>query len=241
MAIPDYVFTATARMLDALLPKFKRTPGAIADEALYAAYQRDVRELLADTRAAARSASLASDIASIAASYRKASGEPRLVIAGLLRVTVGARAFQPVAARTATLAKQRLNEQILALVFEATALAEAANAVASLIPRSSEESRALRQNLSREFDLTIERAADFGQPYMLRALRELHGKTVRDLIERGRPLARIVTFETVLPLPAVVLAHRLYQDAGRRDELTSENAATDHPAFMPSVGRAYSR
>ena len=63
---------------------------------------------------------------------------------------------------------------------------------------------------------------------------------MRDLTERGRPLPRYVTFETGLPLPAVVLAHRLYQDAGRADELAAENDAA-HPAFMPTAGRALSQ
>lgn len=241
MATPDYVFTATAAALKRLLPLFERTPGAISDPLLYAEYRRDVRRLLSDTRAAARSKTLAVSIADIASAYRRASGEPRLVIDGLLRIPVAARFIDPVVARSAVLAKQRANEQTLSLTFEAVALAEAAQAVAALVPRSYDEALTLRRALGTSFDITIERAADFGQPLVLRALREVQGKVIRDLIERGRPLARVVSYETGFPLPAVVLAHRLYQDAGRRDELFAENGGTDHPSFMPVSGRAFSR
>lgn len=240
MAVPDYVFAATARILDALLPLFLKTPGPVASPAAFATMRASVRRLLADTRAASRSVTLATDIAAIAEVYRTSSSDMRLVIAGLLRVATASRALEPVEARSAVRSVQRSNEQILSLLFEALALAEAAQASASLIPRSNDEASRLRSNLTMNFDYAIARAADFGQPLVLRVLRELQGKVARDLITRGRPLAHLVTYETLLPLPAVVLAHRLYQDAGRRDEIVAENAS-DHPSFMPRTGKAYSR
>jgi len=238
---PDYVFDATARILKAMLLLFRRTPGPIADAVAYAAYRRTLEVLIADTRAAARSATLAADLAAIAAGYRAAAADMRAVIRGLERVPVAARAFQPVEARTATLARQRENEMALCLTFEALALAEIANAVAALTPRSHDEASQLRGRLGRTFDLAIERASEQGAIAVMRALRDAQAKLTRDLIERGRPLARIVAYETAVPLPAVVIAHRLYQDASRADELRDENSGTDHPSFMPTAGRAYSR
>jgi prophage DNA circulation protein len=41
-------------------------------------------------------------------------------------------------------------------------------------------------------------------------------------------------------MPALSLAQRLYQDAGRSDELVAE-AVPIHPAFMPSRCRALAR
>lgn len=238
---PDYVLASAARILSALLPLFLRTPGTVTDSARYAATRARVRQILADTRAAARSSMLADDVTSIAAGYRAASGDMRRTIDGLLRVAIAARGFQPVEARSAVLAMQRQNEQILTLLFEAVALAECANACAKLVPRSNDEAARLRRLLTENFDRAIERAADFGQGLVQRSLREVQGKVARDLIGRGRPLAHLIAYDTAMPLPAVVLAHRLYQDAGRRDELTAENSATDHPAFMPMTGVAYSR
>lgn len=241
MPIPDYALAGTTRILQALLPLFLKTPGPVASSAIHARTRATVRRLIADPRAAARSTTLAADVAAITAGYRAAASDMRLVISGLLRVATGARGFVPVEARTAVLAAQRSNEQLLTLLFEAVALAECAVAVADIVPRSNAEASALRRLLTENFDLAIARASAFEQPLVQRSLRETQGKVARDLIERGRPLAHLVSYETAVPLPAVVLAHRLYQDAGRRDELVAENAGTDHPSFMPMTGRAYSR
>lgn len=239
--LPDYALDATARILGALLPLFERTPGPISDPVGFSAYRRTVSRLKADTRAAARSGALGEDLAAIAAGYRTCASDMRDVIRGLERVVVAARAQKLTEPRCATLARQRENEQTLLLLFEALALAEAGNAVSALAPRSFDEASALRQRLGRAFDITIERASDLGATDLIRPLRETQAMVTRDLIERGRPLARLVTYETAVPLPAVVLAHRFYQDASRADELCAENAATDHPSFMPMRGRAYSR
>jgi len=239
--VPDHILGATARILTALLPLFERTPGGIADPDGYARYRRDIRALKSDTRAASRRADLAAVLASIAAGYRSCSSDMRAVIAGLERVVVQSRAFQPVPGSTASSRQQAINEQALTMLFEGLALAEIANAVSAMIPRSHDEAAQLRLRLGRTFDVAIERASDQGATDILRALRACQGRLVRDLIERGRPLARVVSYETAVPLPAVVLAHRLYQDAARADELRAENSATDHPAFMPMQGRAYSR
>lgn len=239
--LPDYVLGATARILAAMLPLFERTPGPVADATAFSRYRRLVRELKADTRAAARSGTLETDIAAIASGYRIGSTDARAVIRGLERVVVAARAQVLTEALGPTLTQQRLNEQTLLLLFEAVSLAEICNAVSSLAPRSYDEALALRQRLGRAFDTTIDRASEIGATDLMRPLREAQAALTRDLIERGRPLARIVAYETAVPLPAVVLAHRFYQDASRADELRSENGGTDHPSFMPTAGHAYSR
>lgn len=237
---PDYVLAAVARILETLLPLFERTPGPVADTALYASYRRDIRVLLADTRAAARDVALPDTLASIAAAYRQAAADPRAVIAGLERIAVACRAIVPVEASSGTLYRQRENEQALTLTIECMALSEIGQAVAAFIPRSRDEAQSYRLRLGRAFDVTIERAAEQGATVVLRALRTAQAAMVRDLIERGRPLARLLAYETAVPMPAVVLAHRFYQDAGRTDELVAENGGTDHPGFMPMTGRAYS-
>lgn len=239
--LPDYVLHATARILAAVLPLFERTPGPISDPAKFSAYRRIVAALRADTRAAARSGTLAQDIAAVAEGYRVSASDMRAVVQGLERIVVAARAQPLTEPRSATLRRQRNNEQTLLLLFESVALGEAANAVSAFAPRSFEEALGLRLRLGRAFDVTIERASDLGAFALMRPLREAQAMLTRDLIDRGRPLARLVAYETVVPLPAVVLAHRYYQDAGRAGELMAENAGTDHPAFMPLHGQAYSR
>lgn len=240
MATPDYILTSTERVLGDVLPLFRRTPGTVADVAVYARYRKKVDTLLGDTRAAARSTTLVADFAAITSGYRQAASDMAAVIDGLERVVVKVRLFQPVEATRGVLALQRQHELAMTTLLEVLALAEIANAVAIYEPPSYDVALRLRQRLSRLFDAGIERASDRQQTDVLLALREAHASLVRDLIERGRPLARITRYETGIPLPAVVLAHELYQDAGRADELRAENP-TDHPAFMPMAGKAHSR
>ena len=241
MPTPDYVLASSARVLGQVLPLLKRTPGPVADTALYASYRRKLAVLAGDTRAASRSATLAADLETIVSGYRAAASDMAAVIAGLERVLAVVRAFVPVEPRSGSLAAQRRHELGLTGLIEVLALSEIAEAVALLQPASHDAATRLRGRLSRHLDAAIERASERGDTDVLRALRETHAWLVRDLIERGRPLARMVGYETAVPLPAVVLAHMLYQDAGRSAELVAENPRHDHPGFMPMSGRALSR
>ncbi len=241
MRAPDYVLTAAAKILTAPLPLVQRAPGPLAASALYARYRAGIAILLADTRAAARSGTLAADIALVLQSYRLAASDQRAVINGLERLWTAARAYQPTPVSSGSMALQRANEMALCLLFETVALAEAANAVADIGPRSYNEASSLRQRFGSAFDLAIDRASDQGAIDVQRALRALQARVTRDLIERGRSLARVSAYQTAVPLPAVVLAHILYQNAGRAPELVAENAATDHPSFMPVSGLAYTQ
>ncbi len=240
-ATPDYVLAGVARLLAAVLPLFGRTPGAIADATLYAGYRRRLRALTDDPRAAARSATLAEDLAQIADGYRAASADPEAVIVGLEAIVVAVRAFVPVAAVNPVRARQRRVEMKFAGLVEVLAVAAAARAVADVVIVSHDQAERIRGRMRRLIDLAIERAADLEETLVVRALRETGGWIARDLIERGRPLARIVTYRTGVPLPSVVLAHKLYQDAGRAGELADNNAGHDHPSFMPMSGKALSR
>ncbi len=242
MAAPDWMFDSTAAVLRGILPLFYRRAGAIADATAEAAYRKTLGRLLTDTRAATRSSSLVADLAAVVSGYRLAAANLRAAIAGLERVVVAVRALDLVVApRTSVERRRQQHELALAGLIEVLAAAEIGNAVARLRLDSYDEARAMRARLARLFDLAIERAAERGDIDAATALRACLGALTRDLIERGRPLARIATYETPTPLPAVVLAWSLYQDAGRADELRAENPGHDHPAFMPMTGRARTR
>lgn len=238
--VPDWALASTERILGELLPLLSRPAGPVTDEERFARYRKKLAVLSADTRAAARSDTLAADIAAIVEGYGEAVADKRAVITGLERLVTAARGIVYSPATCASERARQGNEQAIALLFETLAIAGQAAALAALVPRSSDEATRYRLGFGRSCRLAIERAGDGGQLEVARALRELSGSIARDMIERGRPLARIVGYETTRPLPAVTLAHLLYSDASRRDELVGEND-TDHPAFMPMSGRAYSR
>lgn len=238
--VPDYILDSVEVILVDLLPLLRRAPGPVTAEEDFARYRKSLKNLADDTRAAARSETLADDIAAIVAGFASVSTDTRATIEALERVVTAARGIAFTEATCATLKVQRANEQALALLFETLAIAAQAETLGKIEFRSVGEAKKYRLRFGRSIALAIERASDAGQIDVARSLREVSGRIVRDIIERGRPLPRVVNYETAVPLPADTLAHLLYQDAGRREQLLDENE-TDHPAFMPRVGRAYSR
>lgn len=241
MPTPDYVLAGVRRLLETVLPLLARTPGTVGDETVFAGYRRRLAALRADPRAAARSPTLAQDLAWIIDGYRAASISPEAVIAGLEVVVVAVRGFVPVEAANRVRARQRAVEIKFAVLVEALAVAAAARAVADVRVESYDQAERLRHRMRRTIDLAVERAADAQETLLVRALRDAGGWVARDLIDRGRPLARMVAYQTAVPLPALALAHKLYQDAGRAAEIASRNPGHDHPSFMPMSGTVLSR
>ncbi len=66
-----------------------------------------------------------------------------------------------------------------------------------------------------------------------RALADLRTAVTRDVNTRAELLAQRPVFRSVAVVPALVLAHRVYQDATRADELVERNAVRN-PAFVPA-------
>lgn len=239
---PDFVLDGVVRALGALLPLFERGAGSVRDATLYSAYRHRVTTWRRDLRATARSTTLGQDLADVTAAYRASSADMRAVIVGLERIVGAARSLPltPAVSGHSALARADVEWGLIGLV-EWLAVAEMARAIAALDIDSHEEATALRGRYQRTVTLAIERASDRGAALVCRQLTTLGGLVARDLIERGRPLARLVSYETAKPLPAVVVAHKLYQDAGRADELMAYNPRHDHPAWMAIEGKALSR
>lgn len=238
---PDYVLDGVGRLLAAVLPLFERTPGGVADHRLYSAYRRAVTDLRRDTRAAARTLTLGENLAGIISAYRRAADDPQAAYDGLERVAVAVRAFQPVTPTSAPKQRQARVEWALAGLIEALAVIQAVTAAAQVTITSREQADILRARVGRLVDVAVERASDHGTAEVQRALVTIGGWVTRELIERGRPLARLVAYETAVPLPAAVLAQKIYADAGRMAEIVAQNANHDHPSFMPTAGKVLSK
>jgi prophage DNA circulation protein len=103
-----------------------------------------------------------------------------------------------------------------------------------------EEIEALKREMNEAFSEREEATADSMDSMTYRALIELHAAIMYYLIETGRPLPRMVRFQFANILSSLVMAHKLYGDAKRADELRIENRIV-HPAFMQKTGRALSR
>jgi len=82
------------------------------------------------------------------------------------------------------------------------------------------------------FDEAEELAGDTLHSELFMRFISLRGAVMRDLTERSRPLPSMMALTFPKSLPSLALAHRLYGDAGRADELIAENSVL-HPGFMP--------
>ncbi|MBX6386929.1 MAG: hypothetical protein IRZ07_28785 [Microbispora sp.] len=120
------------------------------------------------------------------------------------------------------------------------ALTELARATADYRAASYEEAVALRDMVCGLLSDEEIRAADQGEDATFGAFRALRIAVARDLTARAADLARLRTVQTAAPLPALVLANKLYGDAGRAEELT-EYAGAANPLFLPTRFRARER
>lgn len=118
-------------------------------------------------------------------------------------------------------------------------LATEARILIDMTMRSREDVERIRKNIHLAFLDAEEMAADAMDSTTYQALIKLHAATVRHLVDTGRPLPRMLLFRFGTPLSTLHAGHRLYDDAGRADELRDENKVV-HPAFMRHIGRALS-
>lgn len=164
----------------------------------------------------------------------------RTVLTGL-RDVAAFPAAQPAPAMPTTPVRQRLaaNQGQLARLTVRAALAEQARVSAGLDYDSRDDAVAVRDALTRDLRDAATEAADAGEDEAYGALKSLSAAVTRDLTRRGASLAPITRYRMGAVLPALTLAHRLYGDAGRADEVAARNRAA-HPGFMPVRGEALS-
>jgi prophage DNA circulation protein len=101
----------------------------------------------------------------------------------------------------------------------------------SSVVSTSNQAAELRDALVEQIDIELE--ANDPPVEIVRALSAMRTAVVRDVAARSEFLQSRSTFTPLTMLPAVVLAHRIYQDATRADELVERNSI-QHPAFVPA-------
>lgn len=118
-------------------------------------------------------------------------------------------------------------------------LATQCRIIASMSFVSRQDVDAIKQQLLRPFRDAEEIAADSMDQMVFQTLVALQGAVTNHLVATARPLPRMVNFQFFEPLPSLVMAYKLYDDASRCDELRQENKIV-HPAFCPMTGQALS-
>jgi prophage DNA circulation protein len=107
----------------------------------------------------------------------------------------------------------------------------ATDTTAETVIATSEQAVALRDALIAQIDAEIEVNDPPAQVAL--TLSRVRAAVVRDVAARSEFLQSRSTYTPQAVLPALVLAHRIYQDATRADELVARNSVS-HPAFMPA-------
>jgi prophage DNA circulation protein len=97
----------------------------------------------------------------------------------------------------------------------------------------------VKQQIQQPFSDAEEQAADDMDQMVFQALVRLHGAIVAHLVDTERPLPMMLSYQFAAPSNTLVIAYRLYDDAGRSDQVRDENKII-HPGFAPAVGRALS-
>jgi prophage DNA circulation protein len=146
----------------------------------------------------------------------------------------------PVTSSGQTASAMAIAQAAMEALIRRAALGELARAAVAYVPASCDDAISVRNTVADTLEVEILAAGDAGDDGSFVALRELRQTIVDALTATGSDLAALQNFQFGASVPALSLAQRLYQDAGRSDELVAE-AAPIHPAFMPSQFRALAR
>jgi prophage DNA circulation protein len=97
----------------------------------------------------------------------------------------------------------------------------------------------VRAMINVSFRDEAETMADKMDAMTYRAVVALHAAISFFLVQTARPLPQMLNYRFSLPMSTLSIAHRLYADSTRCDEVRNENRIV-HPLFAPRIGRALS-
>ncbi|MDN7814916.1 DNA circularization protein [Burkholderia vietnamiensis] len=236
----------------ATVPTFSKYPGAPARASSLTVEDLIEQATRARTAVSTAAGALSTAAASLSSSSTStfaaaAQGVATAVLAAApapsdaIRLLTSLASFQPSTPTTASAIGTGMATMQSACgdLFRRAAIGSAAIAASQYQPTSADDATAVRNALTTLIDSEIEVAGNQGEDQTYGALRSLRAAVVQDLNKRGAGLASIRTFNMKAGLPALALAHRLYRDAGRADELVAQVNPV-HPAFMPLSFRALS-
>lgn len=136
--------------------------------------------------------------------------------------------FGTIVATTTSLRQAAVNRaRMIALVRGSAAIA-AAVAATEIDFAVYDDAVAVRQTIADTLDALMLVADDA----VYARLAALRAAAVRDIGERGANLARLTDVTPSATLPAMVLAYRLFGDAGREADVVDRNPTIRHPGFV---------
>lgn len=133
-----------------------------------------------------------------------------------------------IAGTTVARRKQAANQSALIALVRRASVIEAARAASVAEFTSLDQAISYRDELADQLDQQMETADDDSYA----AMADLRAALVRYVAATSGDLARLISYTPAATMPALVIAHRLYQDAGREAEIVSRNNFR-HPGFVP--------
>jgi len=119
------------------------------------------------------------------------------------------------------------------------ALATQASIIAETKFVSRQDVEDLKKVVNSSYNAMEEITADDMDQMVYRAVVQLHAAVICFLVETARPLPRMLRYHFTDTISSLAMAYKLYDTAGRADELRDENKIV-HPAFMPRNGMGLS-
>ncbi|MEW6648146.1 MAG: DNA circularization N-terminal domain-containing protein [Pseudomonadota bacterium] len=136
---------------------------------------------------------------------------------------------------TADRRQQAASADALDRLMQRGAVIEAARQSTLAAYESRADALATEQLLADAIDTQLAAIDPFGQTIddgVFEALEALRAAVTTDLRERGARLPELRSYTPQATLPALVIAHRLYGDCERADEIVARNKIA-HPGFVP--------
>jgi prophage DNA circulation protein len=118
-------------------------------------------------------------------------------------------------------------------------LASESEIIANTVFVSRQDVDAVKTAIRQPFEDSIETSADEMDQSAFEGITALYSAVINHLVNTARPLPRLINYQFNKIMPTLVLAHRLYGDASRADEIRAENKIV-HPLFAPFSGVALS-
>lgn len=136
---------------------------------------------------------------------------------------------------TVVVSRVQANDEARAALQRRTAVVQQAQLISLAISgddiQAGAEATEQRDLLLAQIDYELENADP--DVAMVAAMIELRAAVVRDVGERVERLRERAIFTSKKMMPSLVLAHRIFQDATRADEIEARNNVV-HPAFVPA-------
>ena len=110
------------------------------------------------------------------------------------------------------------------------------SAAADANPTSRDEAEDITRRVATQLDTALILAGDRSDDELYNSLMQVRASFLSAMDLISADLSELMQINTASPLPALVLANRLYQDGSRANELIQE-ANVPHPAFMPTTMR----